>query len=119
MKKYLFTLLLSLVISLLAFAQSNSMVSNTATSFTLNFPCSPVSTGTYTVEINYFDLSIGDWVPGPDNLQFASYSGVVVTVNSSNGNVVYDFSNASPIPNFPLNMSESQGWIRIPATGGQ
>lgn len=112
--------LLALLITVLGFqpAWSNTIVSNTATSFTLNTPCSPVSNGTYTVQFNYFDLSIGDWVPGPDNSVFTEYSGVVVA-NDGNGNVVYDFSNASPVPNFPLDMSTSQGWIRIPSTGGQ
>lgn len=119
MKKLLFTLFLSLAISLLAFSQPNHMVSNTATSFTLNWPCGPVSNGTYTVEVNYFDFSIGDWVPGPDHTVYTSYSGVVVTVNSGTGDVVYDFSSASPVPNFPLDMSTSQGWIRVTGTSIQ
>lgn len=80
MKKNLFTLLLSLAISQLAISQPNHMTSNTATSYTLNSPCAPLSNGTYTVEVNYFDLSIGDWVPGPDNTVYTSYSGGYCTV---------------------------------------
>lgn len=112
MKKHLFLLLFYVTICQLAFSQPNSMVSNTATSFTLNTPCAPVAAGTYTVEVNYFDLSIGDWVPGPDNGTFTSYSGVVVS-SPVNGDVSYDFSNATPVPNFPLDMNTSQGWIRV------
>jgi hypothetical protein len=118
MKKHLFCLLPSLVIYLLAFSQPNHMISNTATSFTLNAPCAPAANGTYTVQINYFDLSIGDWVPGPDNNTYTDFTGVMIT-DIGNGDILYDFSNASPVPDFPLDMSTSQGWIRIPATGAQ
>src|SRR5690349_13652469 len=120
MKKNLFTILISFTMGQFAFSQPNSMVSNTATSFTLNSPCAPVFNGTYTVQLNYFDFTIGDWVPGPDNTVYQSYSGVVVTVNNTTGDVVYDFSSSSPAPNFPVGlMAESQGWIKVPSTGAQ
>lgn len=120
MRKYTFTIFISLTISQLVNSQPNSFISNTATSFTLNSPCSPVFNGTYTVQLSYFDFTIGDWVPGPDNTVFQSYSGVVVTVNNSTQDVVYDFSAASPAANFPAGlMAESQGWIKVPSTGAQ
>jgi hypothetical protein len=120
MKKNLFTMFLLLTISQFAFSQPNSFISNTATSFTLNSPCAPVFNGTYTVQLNYFDFTIGDWVPGPNSTVLQSYSGVVVTVNNSTGDVVYDFSAASPAANFPVGlMAESQGWIKVPSTGAQ
>jgi hypothetical protein len=112
MIKHLFTLLILSGLTELTFAQPNSMVSNTATSFTLNSPCAPVAAGTHAVEMNYFDFSIGDWVPGPDHSVYTTYSGVVVS-NIGSGNILYDFSAASPVPNFPLDMSSSQGWIRV------
>lgn len=120
MKKSLLTILVTLLLGQIVLSQPNSFVSNTATSFTLNSPCSPVFNGTYTVQLTYFDFTIGDWVPGPDNTVLQSYSGVVVTVNNTTGDVVYDFSAASPAANFPVDlMAESQGWIYVPSLGAQ
>lgn len=119
MKKILLSLLVGLLVSQLAFSQPNHMISNTATSFTLNTPCAPVSNGTYTVEVNYFDVNIGDWVPGPDNTVYTSYSNVAISVNGGTGDVVYDFSSATPVPNFPFDMGANQGWIKITGTSIQ
>lgn len=119
MKKILFSLILTLFFSALAYSQPNNMVSNTTTSFTLNSPCGLVLDGTYTVQLNYFSFAIGDWVPGPDNLTYTSYSNVVVTKDLNSGDVVYDFSNASPLPSFPVDMAESQGWIKVPSVNVQ
>lgn len=114
MKKHLLMLLFGLIISQMAI--SNSFVGNTATSFTLNTPACAVSSGTYTVGVSYFDLNIGDWVPGPDNTIYTTFSSVQITVNNITGDVVYDFSSATPVPNFPTDMGLSQGWINVPGS---
>src|SRR5690242_18166426 len=119
MIKHLFTLCILLIISGFAYSQPNHMTANTETTFTLNSPCGLVTDGTYTVELNYFSFAIGDWVPGPDQNAYTSYSNVQVTRNLSTGDVVYDFSSASPVANFPLDMSEGQGWIKVPSANVQ
>lgn len=116
MKKYL--ILAALLISYYC-GLANTFVSNTSNSFTLNWPCGPLTNGTYTVQLNYFDLNIGDWVPGPDQTGFTTYTNVVVTVNSTTGDVVYNFSNSSPAANFPIGIGDSQGWIKVTSAGMQ
>lgn len=115
MKKHLLTLLLLIVIGHFAWSQPNCMIANTATTFTLNQPCGLVLDGDYIVDVNYFDPGgVGDWVPGPDDQIYRTYSNVHVTRNLTTQDVLYDFSDATPAaPNFPVDMYTIQGWMKV------
>jgi hypothetical protein len=118
MRKFTLLLLASLCISLTGF--SNILVGNTATTITVNMPCDPVPDGTYSVDVLYFDLTIGDWFPGPNGTVYQTYTNVTVT-HMPNQDVVYDFTNASPAANFPvgagIGLEETEGKIRITGQG--
>ena len=100
-------------ISLIGFTQANTFVSNTATSFTLDQPCLSIPSGIYTIQLQYFDLGTGNWVP-PTLDTYITYTNVQVTTNPGS-TVVYDFSSASPSVNFPTNpeLNQSQGTFYV------
>ena len=105
MRKFFLVFLLA-CISLIGFTQANTFVSNTATSFTLDQPCLSIPSGTYTIQLQYFDLGTGNWVP-PTLDTYITYTNVQVTTNPGS-TVVYDFSSASPSVNFPTNPELNQ-----------
>ncbi len=112
MRKFFLVFLLA-GISLIGFTQANTFVSNTATSFTLDQPCLPIPSGTYTIQLQYFDSGNGNWVP-PTLDTYITYTNVQVTTNPGS-TVVYDFSSASPSANFPTNpeLNQSQGTFYV------
>lgn len=95
MKKFISALLPVIILfSTSAFSQSISNTSNTITiDISEPYDCPTVApSGTYNIDLAYFDLNLGDWVYVND---------VTVTVSSTSTTFTIDFSSVTPAVNFP------------------
>lgn len=99
-----------LFLSATAVSQSISNTSNTVTFNVTSTDCSIVPpSGNYTLDISYFDFSIGDWV---------NLTSLAVTVSAGTSTFTIDCSGVTPAVNFPYNdFINSVGNIKLTKTG--
>ena len=106
-------IVLELPLLLLSAASVSQTITNTSNSVTFNVSgtdCSivPVS-GTYTLDIAYFDLNIGDWV---------ELNGLTVSVTAGSSTFTIDCSGVTPAVNFPADyFIITTGHIKLTKTG--
>ena len=106
----LFLVVSLLFLSAASVAQTISNTSNTITFNVSGTDCATVpASGTYTLDIEYFDFSIGDWVILND---------LTVTVTAGTSTFTVDCSGVSPAVNFPVDeLIYSTGHIVLTKTG--
>lgn len=99
-----------LFLSAASVAQTISNTSNTITFNVSGTDCNVVPpSGTYTLDIEYFDFSIGDWVELDD---------LTVIITAGTSTFTIDCSGVSPAVNFPVGeFITSVGHILLTKTG--